>query len=334
MITFHKIDTGDVPWQELDQYDDRSVFQTLPWLNFVAESQGAEPLIVKIVETGKTLGYFTGLIVKKLGIKILGSPFNGWTTTYMGFNLLPDASEHEILEAFPEFVFNELGCRILQISERRFTEMEFSNSSYSVINYRNLEIDLTKSEDELFSKMASAKRRGIRKASKSGISIEEVSDIDFADDYYAQLEEVFAKRSLKPTYSKERVIALIRNLQPSGQLLLLRVRDSDGQCIATGIFPAFNDTMLFWGGASWRKFQHYRPNEYMFWYAMKYWKKQGMKTFNLGGWADYKKQYGGEQIKGVILIKSNPGFLAKQLKPAKSLWKFYRRMLGKVKVNH
>lgn len=334
MILFEKIDINNVSWQELDQYEDRSVFQTLPWVNFVAEAQGAEPLIVKIKEDGQTLGYFTGLIVKKLGIKILGSPFNGWTTTYMGFNLLPGVSVQEILEVFPEFVFKELGCRILQISERRFTEVDFSSSSYSIINYRNLEIDLTKSEDELFSNMASAKRRGIRKARKSGISIEEVSDIDFADDYYAQLEEVFAKRSLTPTYSKERVITLIRNLQPSGQLLLLRVRDPEGQCIATGIFPAFNDTMLFWGGASWRKFQHYRPNEYMFWYAMKYWKSHGIKTFNLGGWADYKKQYGGEQIKGVIVIKSNPDFLAKQLNRAKSLWKFYRKILGRFKVNH
>ena len=333
MITFHALDVSSVPWQELDKYQDRSVFQTLPWLNFVAESQGATPLIVRIDKSGVTLGYFTGLVVNKMGLKILGSPFNGWTTTYMGFNLLNDDSLSEILECFSKYVFNELGCRLVQISERRFTETDFDMASYEVINYRNLEIDLTKSEDELLGKMASAKRRGIKKANKSGITIVEASDDQFADDYYSQLEEVFAKRSLKPTYNKERVISLINNLHPSGQLLLLRAMSPDGECIATGIFPAFNDTMLFWGGASWRKHQHYHPNEYMFWYAMRYWKNKGIKTFNLGGWADYKQQYGGEQIKGVILIKSNPAFLARQLTNAKKAWKMYRKVLGKFTVN-
>ncbi|MDH5571577.1 MAG: GNAT family N-acetyltransferase [Gammaproteobacteria bacterium] len=334
MITFERIDINNAPWQELDVFEDRSVFQTYPWIKFIAESQAAEPLLVKIKDNEHILGYFTGLIVYKLGLKILGSPFNGWTTTYMGFNLLSDASLNEVLEAFSGYVFNDLGCRILQISERRFSDVDLDNSSYLLVNYRNLEIDLTHTEADLLSKMASAKRRGIKKAAKSGITIEEVSDIDFADDYYAQLEEVFAKRSLTPTYNKERVIALIRNLQPSGKLLLLRARNPDGVCIATGIFPAFNDTMLFWGGASWRKHQHYHPNEYLFWYAMKYWKNKGIKTFNLGGWADYKKQYGGEKIKGVILIKSNPYFLAGQLNRAKSLWKSYRKILGKITIGH
>ncbi|MFK5949814.1 MAG: GNAT family N-acetyltransferase [Methylococcales bacterium] len=334
MPTFEPIDINTVSWAELDQYEDRTLFQTYPWLKFIAESQSAEPLIIVIKENEQVLGYFTGLIVCKLGLKILGSPFNGWTTTYMGFNLRPDVSAKEILEAFPEYVFNELGYRILQISEPRFADMDFSQSSYSVINYKNLEIDLTKSEDELFANMASAKRRGIRKAAKSGVTVEVATDIDFADDYYAQLEDVFAKRSLRPTYSIERVRSLIRHLQPAGQLLLLRVRDSDGNCIATGIYPAFKDEMIFWGGASWRKYQNYRPNEFMFWYAMKYWKGRGVKTFNLGGWADYKKQYGGKQIKGVILNKSNPYFLAKQLVRAKKLWKFYHRIIGKIKVNH
>jgi len=331
MITFERIDINNVPWHELDQYDDRSIFQTYPWIKFVAEAQSAEPLVAVIKENDRILGYFTALIVKKFGIKILGSPFDGWTTTYMGFNLLADTSLHEVLEALPGYAFKELGCRVVQISEPRFSDMDFSKSSYSVINYRNLEIDLTKSEDELFSNMASAKRRGIRKATKSGVIIEHASDIEFADDYYAQLEEVFAKRSLTPTYSKERVVALIKNLLPSGQLLLLRVRDPEGRCIATGIFPAFNDTMLFWGGASWREFQHYRPNEYMFWYAMKYWKDHGIKTFNLGGWADYKKQYGGKQIKGVILVKSNPDFLSKYHDNVKNMWKMYHRILSKFK---
>lgn len=332
MISLERLHTNEVPWHELDQYKDRTVFQTQGWVNFIAEAQTAEPIIAAIKEDGRILGYFTGLIVEKLGVKILGSPFSGWTTTYMGFNLLPGIKVYDVLEVLSDFSFNELGCRVIQLSERRFADIDFKDSSYSVINYRNLEIDLSNSEQELLSNMATSYQKGIRKASKLGVTIEEASNIDFADDYCAQLQDVFAKSSLVPIYNINRVRSLIKNVYPSGNLLLLRARSPDGECIATGIFPAFNDTMITWGSASWRKYQKFRPNEYLKWYAMRYWKTRGMTTFNLGGWSEYKKQFGGKQIRGVILVKTKPAFVAMYHMRAKKFLKQYRKIAGRFKV--
>jgi hypothetical protein len=140
--------------------------------------------------------------------------------------------------------------------------------------------------------MTSACRRCIRKAEKIGVTIEEANDLEFAGEYYAQLKDVFAKQSLAPPYTEERVIELIRHLQPTGRLLLLRARDAEGRCIATGIFPAMNGTMYFWGGASWRAHQILRPNEYLMWYAMRFWKARGIEWCDLGGGAEYKRKYG------------------------------------------
>lgn len=332
MISFELLDYNRVPWQELDQYHDRTVFQTKSWIDFIAESHSATPIIAVVKLKGRVLGYFTGLVVKKFGVKILGSPFSGWTTTYMGFNLQPEVEVHEVLEAFPKFAFNVLGCRVIQISERRLTDLDFKNSSYSIVNYRNLEIDLTKSEDVLFSNMVSSYRHGIRKAIKSGVVIEEASNIDFADDYYAQLQDVFAKSSLVPIYGIDRVRSLVKNVYPSGNLLLLRARNPEGQCIATGIYPVFNKTMITWGSASWRKYQKLRPNEYLRWHAIRYGKAHGMTTFNLGGWSDYKKQFGAVPIKGVILVKTKPAFIAKYHSAVKRQLKRYRKIKGRIKT--
>lgn len=330
MISFERLHISEAPWHELDQFKDRSVFQTQGWVNFVTETQNAEPVITVIRDEGKILGYFTGLITKKLGIKILGSPFSGWTTTYMGFNLLPAADLQAVLEALSKFAFEELGCRVIQLSERRLTDEDLTNCSYSIINYRNLEVDLTNNEDSIFSNMALAKRRGIKKAAKLGVIVEEATADGFAKEYYTQLTDVFAKQMLRPTYDIERVNVLIKHLYPDGKLLLLRARSPDGLSIASAIFPGFNNMMIFWGGASWRKYQKYHPNEYLMWHAIKYWKAKGIKTFNLGGWADYKIQYGGEKINGVILLKSKPGFLVTQHQNAKKLHKFYRKVLGRI----
>ncbi len=155
--------------------------------------------------------------------------------------------------------------------------------------------------------MSDSCRWSIRKAEKKGVTIEEAQDDDFVEEYYQQLQDVFKKQSLVPTYGKERVRDLILSLSASGNLLLLKARDPNRQCIATGIFLAGNGTMYFWGGASWRAGQHYRPNETIHWYAMKYWKARGMRRYDMGG-GEYKGKFGGKRIEVPWIWKSKyPG---------------------------
>src|SRR6202023_4090581 len=90
-----------------------------------------------------------------------------------------------------------------------------------------------------------------------------------------QLQDVFAKQSLVPTYSVERVRALVRNVEPGGNVLLIRARDPEGKCIATGIYPGFNQIAEFWGNASFRAYQSLRPNEHSPWNAPRSWKTRG-----------------------------------------------------------
>ena len=134
--------------------------------------------------------------------------------------------------------------------------------------------------------------------------IEEANDLGFADDYYAQLEDVFAKQSLVPPYDVGRIRALIRHVHPSGRLLLLRARNPEGACIATGIFPAMTRSMHFLAGASWRDQQHLRPNEALMWSAMKYWRDRGVQACDLGGYMSYKRKWGGREVRVPFLRKS------------------------------
>jgi predicted N-acyltransferase len=137
-----------------------------------------------------------------------------------------------------------------------------------------------------------------------GVRVEETKDLSFIDDYYSQLGDVFAKQKLVPTYPKDRVIALIGHLLESGLLLLVKATNNNGTCIATGIFPAMNDTMYFWGGASWRRYQILRPNEFVQWFAIRYWKAKGITRYDMGGGGEYKKKYGGKEIKVPWIRKS------------------------------
>jgi CelD/BcsL family acetyltransferase involved in cellulose biosynthesis len=295
-LTVERVDPAHYEWAELDAFPDRVVFQTREWLSFVAASQHAEPVIAAIRAGKATLGYFTGFIVRRYGIRMLGSPLPGWTTDYMGFNLLDGIQRQAALEALLAYAFNGLRCSHVEVRDRRLSSADLDGLHVEQSPAPTYVIDLRPDDDVLLSHMTSACRRNLRKAERVGVVVEEASDLAFADDYYAQLRDVFAKQHLVPTYGVDRVRALINHLRPSGNLLLLRARDGEGTCIATAIFPMFNSTTYFWGGASWRSHQHLRPNETLIWHALQYSKRRGVTEFDFGGGGTYKKKYGASEL--------------------------------------
>lgn len=292
MIRFQRLAPDDVPWDALDRFADRVVFQTREWLQFIAESHGATPVVAEIRDGAARIGYFSGLVVRKFGVRILGSSFPGWTTPYIGFNLPPDYPRSPLLAPLAEWAFRDLRCAHLEVSDLRFAADDGRPAAVRMSAYESYKSDLRRSEEELFKGMDSACRRCIRKAEKSGVTIEEATDAGFADEYYAQLEDVFAKQGKVPTYRIDRVRILLKHLQPTGRLLTVRARNADGRCIATGIYPGMNDVAFFWGNASWRSEQQWRPNEYLHWYALRYWKARGVRLFDWGGGGTYKEKYG------------------------------------------
>jgi len=328
MMKCHIIDFDSVPWQELDRFEDRTVFQTRQWLLFLAETQKATPVIVELTQDGQRAGFFSGLTVTKFGLKVLGSSFPGWTTPYIGFNLIADASSKEALQAVELFAWDTLKCMHMEISDPSLCEQEGAELGFTCGAYASHRTDLCRTEEEIFNSMEGACRRCIRKAEKSGVTIEEAHDQEFADEYYSQLREVFAKQNLIPTYNVQRVRSLIKHLLPTGRLLLLRARDPKGKCIATGIFPGFNKIAEFWGNASSRAGQIWRPNEYMHWYVMRYWKRRGIEVYDWGGEAGYKEKYGCVRYEVPWLTKSRHQIIGRLRDEAKKMYTRKQRLAG------
>lgn len=294
MLYFERADLNTMDWgKELETFPDHTVFQTPEWLEFLTSTQNGEPVIAALKDSARTVGYFTGSIVRKFGLRILGSPFVGWTTAYMGFNLREGISRRDALHALVRFAFRDLNCVHLELMDQKLRQEDVAGMNPRCRQFTGFEVDLTQSEQTLLRNMGDNCRWCLGKAKKCGVVIEEAQDMQFADDYHAQLTDVFERQQLIPTYGIERVRALIRHILPTGMLLLLRARNPEGDCIATGIFLIKNDRMYFWGGPSWRKYHHLRPNEPLMWAAMQYGKAHGARILDLGGAGHYKKKYGG-----------------------------------------
>ena len=315
-------------WAFLDSFEDRTVFQTREWLQFISETQEATPVLVELREQGKLAGYFTGLTFSRFGVKVLGSSFPGWTTPYIGFNLVPGATRAAALKAIEKFAWEDLKCLHIEMSDPNFVPEDGRELGFLCESYTSYRTDLTKSEDELFNAMDSACRRCVRKAEKSGVTIEEAHDLAFADDYYEQLKDVFAKQGLVPTYSVDRVRSLVKNMEPTGRVLLVRARDPEGKCIASGIFPGFNKITEFWGNASFRSSQILRPNEFIQWYVMRYWKNRGVTTYDWGGQGTYKEKYGCVPHQVPWFIKSKYQLVSTMRNEAKKMFERKQKFKG------
>lgn len=304
---FEIVDIDKLDVVEFNSYFDKTVFTTLPWINFISKDSRAKPLIIRIeFNDGKFLGYFTSLIIKKFGIKIVGSPFRGWSTCYMGIETIYKSEKQYVYKELSKFLFKKIKCDYIEITDRDMSVEQAKKCGFITLAAETLELDIDKDDEGIFKQMKTDCRNFIRQFERRGAKLEMVApDEKFAKEYYEQLKDVFAKQKLVPTYSLEKVNNLIETLKDSNQLLCLRVLDQENKSIATSIFLGYKNKFFFWGGASYRLGQHYRPNEYMIWMAIKYWRDHGCKIFDMVGDRKYKKKFGSynAQYATIIFVK-------------------------------
>ncbi len=333
MYFFETIPIGQVNIDEFNHFEQKSVFTTIPWIRFIAKDNNAIPIIIRISDNERFLGYFTGLVTTKFGIKIFGSPFRGWSTCFMGFDLSNRDNIINILPYLVDYIFKNTKCLYIEHVERGLDVEDIKSIPFKTRLVDTLELEIeNRSDANLFSGFKGDCRTFINQFEKRGASIEEALPNDvFAQEYYDQLKDVFKKQSLVPTYTLEKVKTLLNTLAETGMLLCLRVNDPKGKCIATSIFLGFNNKFFFWGGASYSDAQAYRPNEYMIWYAIRYWRDRGVKIFDMVGVREYKLKFGSQKKEYVTIISAKYQFLIFMRDLAEKLFFAFLHYRGKKK---
>lgn len=296
MYEFNDLESTLIPWNLLDKSEDQNVFKTREWLEFLQKTQHAEPCVVEIYDKGNLIGYFVGENFRKV-IKIIASPFEGCSTGFQGLNMLKPITSAErvkIYESLILFLFQSKQCLFFQATD---WQMRIEDLMHSVLQYEAVNgysIDLTQPEEAILWDFNDSSRKNVNKSGRRGVILRQAENPEkFVDDYYSQLQDVFCKQGLKPTYSRDRVAALVDTLYPSGHLLLLESLSPEGNPIATGLFLGKNNFSSAWGQASYKDSHSLFPNEAMWFEAMRYWKNAGATVFELGGGGEYKKKYGG-----------------------------------------
>lgn len=297
MFEFEKIDYDKIDLGEYMSYSRKPVFTTIPWMNFVIEDSKTEPAIFRVTDKDGFVGYVPMMFVKKFGIKIAGSPFRGWSTCWMGIEVEDVDKKIPIIKEIIPVLFKKYGVMYCEITDRDIPKKDIVSANIKHYPFETLELEIDKTDAELFKIFKTDARNFIRQFERRGavLTVAEPDD-EFAEEYYSELIDVFAKQNMKPTYSCDKVKRILRNNRenPDG-ILCLRVRTPEGKPVATSIYFSDKSKFYFWGGASFREHQHYRPNEYMLWYAIKHFRDKGIKTFDMVGDRQYKRKFGSEQ---------------------------------------
>lgn len=310
MYKVQEIQVAKLNLQEYCSFPQKSLFTTLDWLAYLEEDVKGKPCILRITDDNdRMVGYFTSMLVRKFGVLIAGSPFSGWSTVYMGFDVLEGINRLELLPYIEKYLFKEKHVLFIQLADWNISVEDALAEGYHAEVADTLVLEINKTDEELFKVFKTDCRNFIRQFERRGAVYERAEpNAEFASEYYKQLEDVFAKQGLVPTYGVEKVQHILSHLEDGETVLCQRIRDPEtGESIATSIFLAYNGTFYFWGGASYRSGQRYRPNEYMLWRAIQYWRDKGYKTFNMVGVRDYKRKFGSHEVQYAnILIAKYP----------------------------
>ncbi len=276
----------------------------------------------------------TGLKVERLGIfeggrltKAVQASFHpipvlGKTAGYVPKGYMPDeeqlAALHQLAKAHNALfiklepnVANQVGtpsahqdvAAFLQENDARFGRPLFTKYTFL--------IDLTKSEDELFSQLNSKTRYNVNLAHKKGVTIHEDTSEAGMEQYLKILEET-TKRQGFYAHGPEYFRTMWQTLGTSGMLRIFHA-SYQGQVLTTWVMFMFNKTLYYPYGASLRVHRDVMANNLMMWEMIQFGKQNGCTSFDLWGslgpkpdknhpWFGFhrfKKGYGGTLVESI-----------------------------------
>jgi len=286
-----------IRWDELvAPYASRQLFHRQAWLDYLMATRRPEIRKWSIVDGSRRLGYFCGGIIRKGPFRILGSPLRGWGTNFMGPAVDEPIDQSALLGAL-DAVSRQERLAMIELEHPLLQPVVLSARSYEDFPDRTFVVSLAPFDpDVTFERIHSKKRNQIRKAVKSGLTVEDTDDPAVADEFYDRFQDLMRHKGLAPPYPREYPRLLFRHLKPAGLLFSLRVRDASGRVLANGLFPHDDRTMYFWGGSSWQDGRELNPNDFLQWSAIRLGCERGLQAYNMCGPGRFKAAFGGDLV--------------------------------------
>lgn len=271
-----------------------SVFQTKEWFTYLEKyNKKSIPIFLEIIEDNNYI-YLSGMIIKKCGIKIFGSPFEQWGTSSLGFcSKTKIVNLKQMIVGIKKYLFRKYGVLYLEILDENISELQAKNERlhYEKVPFLYKKIDAD--SNEIISSFKRSTKKRIRNYQKAGYDVREVKPSkELSALYYNQLIDVFALQNKKPFYGKDRVDILFDIFKNSNYIYCLEsYRINDNKVLGTAISFGYNNNCVTWGSASSTEGKASNMNHVLRWKTIEHWKNQGCIKYDFGGYAEYKLDF-------------------------------------------
>lgn len=320
-------------WDDLVQgFENHRVTHLRAWVESLVASGCGRALYLVFEKDGAVAACLPGLIATVGGLKLFGSPLEGWQTVSMGPVFDPSRiATGEIMDVLVPWLEREHKVVHIEMLNLGLDEGAMRASGFEGEPVWTYRAPLT-GEAPTFKAMKDSARRNVKRAQRLGLITKIETDESFVDEHYAQLRDVYLRGGHVIPFSKRRVLACFRHLQAAGRLIAVSVYLPDGiTSIATGMFFVEGRELSLWMWAHREHYRWYRPTELLTWTAMQIAIARGCDTFDFMGRGDFKAKFGAElDDTKWRWLRSRPKWLATARGVAGTGFRFQQTIRGRV----
>ncbi len=225
-------------WDDLvRRFDNHRVTHLRCWVESLVASGCGRALYLVFERDGDIVACLPGVIARLGGLRLYGSPLEGWQTLSMGPAWDPARiGTAELLDALVPYLEQQhrvshiemlhLGCDGDAMRAAGFT-------GEPVPTFRGT---LTPGDEtRAFKAMKDSARRNVKRAQRLGLEVKIETGEAFVDEHYAQLRDVYLRGGHVIPFAKRRVLECFRHLQAAGRLIAVSVYLPGGRInVATG----------------------------------------------------------------------------------------------------
>jgi hypothetical protein len=282
---------------EIEQFESKTLFHESSWLDFVLASRpelGVD--YFRIIDSGKTVGYFCAVKKRKAMVRMYGSPFPG-TGIALGPIINSSVNSEALIKELLD-VCREEGVFYIEMRQHLLDPAVMLAHGFTAIAGAAQICPLPATEAEAWQAMSSNCRQRIRRSQNSQLTGELATDPAAVTWFYAHYVKLLRSKGLTPDYTEQTPALLAQHLSPGDRLFIVSVRYR-GEVIATALYPHDGRCMYYWDGAYDPEYVGFSPNELLHWTAMRLAMARGLQSFHIGGEpapSRFSQKFGGRAV--------------------------------------
>lgn len=264
-------------WPELDRLllttGNCTVFHSSSWIRALCESYDYRPVCFSITDNGKLTGFVPFMEIHSIltGRRGVSLPFSDSCEPIV-------SGEGEFREAMDQILYHA--------RERRWKYVELRGGSRflpgvpaSACFYEH-NLDLARSEKEIYYGFKDSVKRNIRRAVREGVVVDACYSLDSIKEFY-RLNCLTRKRHGLPPQPLSFFESVFRHILSNGQGVVM-LASRNGNVMAGAVYFHFGEKAIYKYGASDTRYQHLRANDLIMWEAIRRYSNNGFKVLSFG----------------------------------------------------